>query len=290
MMKPSLVLKWEMIITSASILKAIVIHHELPLLRIARMVGGAQKPKWEEALVLKGEQLVQLVPDATANQRVYLFHFGSIVFMDFSPEAIRLFVQALQTHGVQASNDLANRFAENYRIERNAPALTVTNDSVNIAEASNLHEEIVAMVLAKSIAFEAIEHQVDELLDEMETTVEQLKRGKLSSSDTTLSQLFGRILGYKLNTVSSLMLLDEPDITWENEQAASLFARMYQLFELAARYDIIRHKSDTLMNIAEVFSGLVHARRATRLEWAIIWLIAFEIFLTLWQMYFNIPH
>jgi len=254
------------------------------------MVGGAQKPKWEEALVLKGEQLVQLVPDATANQRVYLFHFGSIVFMDFSPEAIRLFVQALQTHGVQASNDLASRFAENYRIERNAPALTVTNDSVNIAEASNLHEEIVAMVLAKSIAFEAIEHQVDELLDEMETTVEQLKRGKLSSSDTTLSQLFGRILGYKLNTVSSLMLLDEPDITWENEQAASLFARMYQLFELAARYDIIRHKSDTLMNIAEVFSVLGHARRATRLEWAIIWLIAVEIFLTLWQMYFNIPH
>lgn len=279
-----------MIITSTSILKAIVAYHELPLLRIAQTVGGVQKPKWEEALVLKGEQLARLFPAATANQRVYLFHFGSIVFMDFSPEAIRLFVQALQAHGIQASNDLANRFAENYRIERNAPALSVTNDSVNFSESSNLHEEIVATVLAKSIAFEAIEHQVDELLDEMEATIEQLKRGKLSSSDSTLSRLFGRILGYKLNTVSSLMLLDEPDITWENEQAATLFSRMYQLFELASRYDTIRHKSDTLMNIVEVFSGLVHARRATRLEWAIVLLIVFEIFLTLWQMYFNIPH
>lgn len=279
-----------MIFTSASTLIAIVAHHELPLMRIAQMVGSTQKPKWEEALLLKGEQLVRLLPVATTSQRVHLFHFGSIVFWDFSPADIRLFLLALQTHGFPVSNDLANRYAENYRIERNAPALTVSNDSVNYAEASSLHEEIVAMVLAKSIAFEAIEHQVDELLDEMEATIEQLKRGKLSSSDTALSQLFGRILGYKLNTVSSLMLLDEPDITWENEQAASLFSRMYHLFDLASRYDTIRHKSDTLMNIAEVFSGLVHARRSTRLEWAIILLIVFEIILTLWQMYFNIPH
>jgi len=279
-----------MIVTSTSTLKAIVVHHELPLLKIAQAVGGTQKPKWEEALLLKNEQLRLFLPNATPQQRVFLFHFGSIVFFDFSPVEIRLFIASLQAHGIPVSTDLATRFQENYRIERNAAALAVTNAAVHLVDAPNLHEEIVAMVLAKSIAFEAIEHQVEALLDEMEATVEQLKRGKLSSSDTTLSRLFGNILGYKLNTVSSLMLLDEPDITWENEQAATLFARLYQLFELASRYEIIRHKSDTLMNIAEVFSGLVHARRATRLEWAIIWLIAFEIFLTLWQMYYNIPH
>jgi uncharacterized Rmd1/YagE family protein len=279
-----------MIVTSTSKLKAIVVHHELPLLRIAQAVGSTQKPKWEEALLLKDEQLRLFFPDAASQQQVFLFHFGSIVFIEFSPEEIRLFIASLQAHGIPVSTDLANRFQENYRIERNASALAVTNAAVHLMEASSLHEEIVATVLAKSIAFEAIEHQVEALLDEMEATIEQLKRGKLSSSDTALSRLFGNILGYKLNTVSSLMLLDEPDITWENEQAATLFSRLYQLFELASRYDIIRHKSDTLMNIAEVFSGLVHARRATRLEWAIIWLIAFEIFLTLWQMYFKLPH
>ncbi len=279
-----------MIITSTSTLKAIVVHHELPLLKIAQAVGGTQKPKWEEALLLKNEQLRLFLPDATPQQRVFLFHFGSVVFFDFSPEEIRLFIASLQAHGIPVTTDLVIRFQEDYRIERNAAALAVTNAAVHLVEAPNLHEEIVATVLAKSIAFEAIEHQVEALLDEMEATIEQLKRGKLSSSDTTLSRLFGNILGYKLNTVSSLMLLDEPDITWENEQAATLFSRLYQLFELASRYEIIRHKSDTLMNIAEVFSGLVHARRSTRLEWAIIWLIAFEIFLTLWQMYFKLPH
>jgi uncharacterized Rmd1/YagE family protein len=60
---------------------------------------------------------------------------------------------------------------------------------------------------------------------------------------------------------------------------------MYQLYELKSRFDVIRHKSDTLMGIAEVFSGMVHARRATLLEWGIIILILVEIFLSLWQMH-----
>ena len=279
-----------MIITSHSTLKAIVVHHELPLLRIAKIASSSQKPKWEESLLLKDDHLRVFFPEATSQQRAFLYHFGSLVFFDFAPEDINKFIVSLQSHGIQITDDLVSRFQEDYRIERNAPTITVTNSAVHLTEAPNLHEEIVSMVLAKSIAFEAIEHQVETLLDEMEATIEQLKRSKLSSSDTTLSRLFGNILGYKLNTVSSLMLLDEPDITWENEQAATLFSRLYQLFELASRYEIIRHKSDTLMNIAEVFSGMVHARRSTRLEWAIIWLIAFEILLTLWQMYFKLPH
>lgn len=275
---------------SASTLKAIVAHHELSLLRIAQMIGSNKKPKWEEALLLKGKELQCFLRGSTIEQRVYLFHFGSMVFINFSLEDIRLFVQSFQLHGFQVSADLTGRFQESYRIEGNAEKMAVTNDSVFLTESPGLHEEIVAMVLAKSIAFEAIESQVEELLDEMETTINQLKQGKLSSSDTALSRLFGKILGYKLNTVSSLMLLDEPDVTWEDEQAASLFARLYKLFELASRYEIIRHKSDTLMSIAEVFSGLVHARRSTLLEWGIIGLILFEICLTLWQMYSGNPH
>ena len=270
---------------SSSSLQAVVAHHELPLLRIAQIVGSKKKPKWEEPLLLKGDFLNRLFPGSTLEQRVYLFHFGSIVFVDFAPDDIPLLLQSLQVQGVPASTGLAKRFREDYRIEWGADSQAVTNDSIHLMAAPTFHEEIVATVLAKSIAFEAVENQVDELLDEMEATIEQLKQGKLSTSDTTLSRLFGRILGYKLNSVSSLMLLDEPDITWEDEQAAGLFSRLYQLYELASRYDVIRHKSDTLMNIAEVFSGLVHARRSTLLEWGIIMLIVVEIILTLWQMF-----
>ncbi len=233
---------------------------------------------------LAGHDLRRILPLASGEQRVYLFHFGSIVFVDFDPGEIPLFLQSLQVHGFPASKELAKRFQEDYRIEWGAAKLNVASDMIHLMASPSYHEEIVATVLAKSIAFEAVESQVDDLLDEMEATIDQLKQGKLSTSDTTLSRLFGRILDYKQKSVSSLQLLDEPDITWEDEQAAWLFSRMYQLYELKARYEVIRHKSHTIMSIAEVFSGMVHARRSTLLEWGIILLIVVEIFLTLWQM------
>lgn len=46
--------------------------------------------------------------------------------------------------------------------------------------------------------------------------------------------------------------------------------------ELDQRYQEIRHKSEPLLDITEVFSGLSHARQSVRLEWIII-LIAIEI-------------
>lgn len=266
-------------------LQAVVACHELPLSRIAQAVGITKKLKWEEPLFLQGAPLNRLLPAAHSDQKVYLYPFGSLVFVDFSPGDILLFLQSLQVHSFPLSPEAAHRFREEYHVTWGSDRLAVGNDLLRIPAVNPSYEEIVATVLAKSVALEAIEIQVDALLDEIETTIAQLHQGKLSTSDTDLARLFGRILEHKLTSVSSLMLLDKPDSTWEDEQASLIFSQLHQLFELTARFDIIRHKSDTLISIAEVFSGLVHARRSTLLEWGIILLIMIEIFLTLWQMH-----
>jgi uncharacterized Rmd1/YagE family protein len=60
---------------------------------------------------------------------------------------------------------------------------------------------------------------------------------------------------------------------------------MASLFELNPRYQEIKHKSETLLDMTDVFSGLSHARRSARLEWIIIILIAIEIVIYLMQLY-----
>jgi len=77
------------------------------------------------------------------------------------------------------------------------------------------------------------------------------------------------------------MVLDKPEITWDNEEANRFYLTMAELFELTPRYQEIKHKSETLMDVTDVFSSLSHARRAARLEWIIIILIAFEIVMAL---------
>jgi len=76
-----------------------------------------------------------------------------------------------------------------------------------------------------------------------------------------------------------LVVLDKPDITWDNPEANSLYLTMARLFELNQRYQEIKHKSETLLDMTDVFSSLSNARRSARLEWIIIILIAIEIIL-----------
>jgi required for meiotic nuclear division protein 1 len=143
--------------------------------------------------------------------------------------------------------------------------------------------DIIVFVIAKSVALERIEERVDTVLDEIEGLIAQLGRGKLGIPDKRLAKLASSILTFKYSSISFIMVLDKPEITWENQEADSLYLTMADLFELSQRYEEIRHKSETLMDITEVFSSLSHARRASCLEWIIIILIFVEIVLYLIQ-------
>jgi uncharacterized Rmd1/YagE family protein len=178
-------------------------------------------------------------------------------------------------------------FSDDYRLEVSTDKPPAINyDALVTAEQDSNQSEIIATVLAKSVALEKIEADIDLLLDDIEEIVQFLEQGKLNVSDDKLAKMSAKILGYKFNTISYIRLLDKPNITWINEAASQLFAELSTIFELDDRYKKIRHKSETLMDITEVFSGLTHARRGNRLEWAVIILIAIEIVLSLYTMFF----
>ena len=69
-----------------------------------------------------------------------------------------------------------------------------------------------------------------------------------------------------------------------NPEADRLYLTMASQFELNQRYQEIKHKSETLLDMTDVFTGLSHARRSARLEWIIIILIAIEIVIYLMQL------
>jgi len=92
-----------------------------------------------------------------------------------------------------------------------------------------------------------------------------------------MARLASSILSFKFTSIAHIMVLDKPDITWDDPEADSLYLAMASLFELNQRYQEIKRKSETLLDMTAVFTGLSHARRSARLEWIIIILIAIEI-------------
>lgn len=265
---------------------AVMLAGELDLNRLAGHFGITDKLSWEDPLRLTESHLTGIV-QTPADKEVYIFHFGSAVFVNMAHHEIMDVVNYLKKLGKNVTGS-SSLFSEDYRLEIVPEASPVINNDVMTApELQPYMSELIATVLAKSVALEKAEHGVASLLDKIEEVIDRLENGQLDISDEHTARISAKILRFKYNMLSYIMLLDKPDITWVNADAEALFTELSTVFELNDRYANVNQKSEVLLDITKVFSGLTHAKRSTRLEWLVILLFAVEIVLSLITMYWQ---
>lgn len=251
---------------------------ELELNRLAASLGISRRYRWEEPMLLDPVGLRPLTDPRSELTQVYLYYFGGVVFVNCSGEVIGNFMSGM----AKLSDDFREydriRFQDDYSLQVSlGEKQAITNDYAIVPRYDHAYLDIICFVIAKSVALERIEEQVDLVLDEVEGLISLLGLGRLRITDRRLAKLASSILNFKYKSIAHIMVLDKPEITWENLEADRLYAVMANLFELNQRYYEIKHKSETLLDITDVFTGLSHARRSARLEWIIILLIAIEI-------------
>lgn len=258
---------------------------ELDLNKLAPHLGLFRKFRWEEPMLLNPVTFQALSTERVEEQQVYLYYFGGVVFLNCSDATIRNFAVEM-TKMAEAFRDFPNiKYQEHYSLRIDTGGtLQIRNDCAVMPAHDRSFIDIIAFVIAKSVALECVEEQVDKVLDEMEGLISMLGQGKLRIADKRLAILASKILNFKYRSISFIMILDKPEITWDNQEADRLYQTMANLFELSNRYNEIKHKSETLMDITEVFSNLSHANRDSRLEWIIIILIVIEIIIYLFQI------
>ncbi|MGE5654618.1 MAG: RMD1 family protein [Bacillota bacterium] len=259
---------------------------EMDLNVIANHFGINRKLRWEEVLTLKDTNLKGILKDPEG-KRVALTSFGSAVFINCQPHEIRdmvLYLQRIDSHLKEARLDLMDTY--HLAVEPGAETM-VHYDQAVVPSVSPHHHEIISVVLAKSVALERIELGINRLLDESEEIVRYLETGKLNISDQRLAKLTARILSFKYNSLSYIMLLDKPDVAWRGHDTLELFTELSGLFELGERYGRLQLKTETLQDITDSFANFTHARRSNRLEWVVIILIGLEIAMSLFERWFR---
>ncbi len=261
---------------------AFAVGGELDLNRLATRLGIDRKYRWEEPMRLNPITFTRSGPGDSV--WVYLYYFGGMVFLNCSDDIIARCIEGLKQHLEQLKDQPQLRFREDYQLEIDpASASSITNDSAIMPEFKQELLEIICFVIAKSVALEMIEERVDTVFDEVGVMINRLGQGVLELPDKDLARLASTVLNFKYTSIAHIMVLDKPEITWDNEEADRFYLIISNLFELRPRYQEIKHKAETLLDVTDVFSGLSHARRSARLEWIIIILIAFEIIMALWQ-------
>lgn len=265
-------------------IKAFSLCNEISLDKISSHFGINKKYKWEDFLTLREENLKGVLPVPDGKSAI-IFPFGSIVFVNMEHHEIVDLVDYLEKLEANLKN-AEYKYSESYMLEIGSEVPSVGFNSMAVSDSRNHHMDILATVLSKSVALEKVEADLSKLLDEFEHVVEYLARGVLNISDEKIASMSARILGFKFDTISYIMLLDKPDITWENQEAETLYIQLSQFYELKDRYDKIQAKTETLMDITQVLGALTQEKRGNRLEWLVIILIGFEILLTLVEFIF----
>jgi uncharacterized Rmd1/YagE family protein len=259
---------------------------DLDLNRLATRLRIDRKYRWEEPMRLNP---VTFTPSSAGDAVwVYLYYFGGIVFLNCSDDIMARCIDGLKQHLEQLREQPQLRFREDYLLEINPSAKpSITNDCACMPAFKQELLEIVCFVIAKSVALERIEEHVDAVFDEVGGMIGRLGQGVLELPDKQLAKLASSILSFKYTSIAHIMVLDKPESTWDDAEADRFYLTMSNLFELRPRYQEIKHKAETLLDVTDVFSSLSHARRSARLEWIIIILIAFEIIMALWQKFWG---
>jgi required for meiotic nuclear division protein 1 len=263
------------------IFKAYAVTNEINLNEIAEKCAIPKKYTWEEPLMLQGEVLESILgTKAGEEERVMVFSFGSVVFINGDPDhETRLIHYLRQTEPDIDANGIA-RYSDDYELRiGESEQMVLTDQFAIVSRYEVFYPELVSTVIAKSVALEKAEEQLGRILDRLEGKIDRFEKGKLHVSNRELARTTSQIVRHEYNTIAYIMILDKPDITWVNSNAAEFYDRMEEFFELNDRYEIIKKKTDILNRIMNGFSFISHSIRGLFVEWIIVILIVVEVIL-----------
>lgn len=259
------------------IFKSLVLGSDINLNILAAHFGINKKFKWEDPLVLNDSALKGIVK-GVENKWVYIYHFGSIVFINMEHHEIMDVTNYIRKIDINLKNNVPDNYIDEYKLEISPEyEYMLYNDLMTSNEFAPYYLDILSLVLAKSTALRKIENDTEKLLDSIEDVINYLDTGKFNMSDEQIAKTSAQVLRFKYHTISNLMLLDKPKSAWNNEDIENFFIQVTELFEFKDRYQKITGKSEILRDITDVFSSLSHEKRGTKLEIMVIILILFEL-------------
>jgi uncharacterized Rmd1/YagE family protein len=242
------------------------------LRELAKIVGG-------NARVEKDRLLASPVPGSY----LVAYDFGSLVFVGVSEAERRAEVDKIAKRLTgEPHAPLTETFT--IEVEPGAP-LEVRFDRVILPELSLPAVEIVAEVIAQSVAMDYYADDVAEIEAEMGRITAQLRSaGRIPRRVRSTLRFVGACITTRSDIITTLALFDKPDATWENEQLDRLWNELRHNLELDDRYRLLDAKLRLFQDNLVLLVDLARQRHTLALELLVAFLILLEMLIMVWQV------
>jgi required for meiotic nuclear division protein 1 len=164
-----------------------------------------------------------------------------------------------------------------------ANAFEVTNEAIILKSASTLNLNIIALAVSQSVGLEHYEKRLETLFIQSRRIVESIHTFSITRRSHLL-QFAKKLALTRHDMVSNLLLLDKPNILWDDSEAEALYNRLAFILELYDRHEIALSKLSQIKDDVMLVMDLINHKKSEFLEWIIIVLIGVEIVMGIMQM------
>ena len=147
---------------------------------------------------------------------------------------------------------------------------------------------VIADVLAKSVALAHNERRIGAFFRVVDPLARNLaENGTLPRNRRDILVLIGESLIVSHRMSARVAVDDKPDILWDRVDLERLYSRMEDEYELKERASTLADKVETVQNTASALTDLIDAQRSYRLEITIVVLIAVELGIAVFDLFFR---
>jgi len=217
-----------------------------------------------------------------------LFRYGAVVFFGVSPAGVAEYLRQINLH-LRQPLVAADRETESLDI-RVAPGAreTFEGNVLVLADVTLEKLQVVADIMAKSVSLAHHERNIERQFERIEPFAVNLDHwGRGGRAAHELLQHLGTALLAEHRVVAGARVDDAPELLWDHPELERIWARLRDEFEIRERFAALHGKLALISRTAETALELLQNRRALRVEYAIVGLIVFEIFLTLLQWWLS---
>ena len=214
-----------------------------------------------------------------------VFRYGVVVFVGLTADEEAEFLERLQSRTFGKISPYEDEWAK-IQVAKEGDEPIPVGGPILVRELSVERLLVVADALAKSVVLASDERQVANVIDSIEPFARELgTEGRTSRNRTDLLKLLGNALLVQQRLSGRVAVGDKPDVLWDRPDLERLYARLEDEYELSERAETLNRKLSVIAETATTLSDILDTKRSVRLELIVIYLIAFEILVTFYEIY-----
>lgn len=253
--------------------KSCKIGSSIPLEKPSTFFCVQRSSSWKEYIVLSGHDLEEILKKQCGSMRAYLFEFGCITFVDFDEFDIQIFLEFFEGMVEAIDYSMVARYSEIHSIKVDDHGeFRPWHGSESTFKFEESVIPLISIILAKSAAMNKIEIDVSANIDESETYIEYLRRGRLGFSKKALMVMISKFLKFEYESINNIRIFDRSATDNDSMNCREIYDSLAEYYELNDRFDVLQSKIGSLRSTMKSYNSLSYRQNENRLY-------VFEIFL-----------